>query len=403
MTIAFVHQEMILGGSDRVSLAVAERLRERWGVRSYFFVRDLFRDNWIHEAADIENVILLTGEGKFSSEINREIMLREIKARSIDWLIIANWQRDDALISRVKSETSCRTIYYLHNTPFFEGRIPSLRWITYRERGGWKSWVSYLIYPLLRYQAKFKMRQDVAETLGYIRHYDAFITLTEGYREEIIQYLGLESSLADKVFSILNTQKLIAPTPLEEKEKEIVYVGRLEKIQKRVDRLLLAWAKAQPRLEGWKLSIYGKGRDEAYLKALAKKLGLRAVEFKGWTTDSAEVFRRASISCQTSTFEGWPLSLVESQRMGAVPIAMDCCSGVREIIGADKQYGRLVTAGDVPAFADVLVETCQDCALRREITGRMMSAQKRYSPEVNDSVWARILGLGLPQGEERTD
>lgn len=70
-------------------------------------------------------------------------------------------------------------------------------------------------------------------------------------------------------------------------------------------------ARAGKSLPDWHLDIVGDGPDAAALKELAERLRLSNVSFEGFR-NPAPYYRRASIFCMTSTFEGFGLVLPEA-------------------------------------------------------------------------------------------
>lgn len=189
-------------------------------------------------------------------------------------------------------------------------------------------------------------------------------------------------------------------------------MGRLDRGQKRVDRLLRIWQRVQARLPEWRLRIYGSGAEEGYLKKLAQRLGLERCSFEGRVQYPDVAYSSASVLCMTSNYEGFPLAMVEAQCHGVVPMAFDVCAGIRYVVApsrsadADKrddinkpqseapyhkQAGILVPAFDLDAYADELLRLCQDEVYRAELQQACLAKVKDYAPTVNDTEWLTIL------------
>lgn len=64
---------------------------------------------------------------------------------------------------------------------------------------------------------------------------------------------------------------------------------------------------------------------------MACKLNLRNIEFKG-TQPSEPYYAESSVLCMTSTYEGFPMVLIEAQQYGCVPMAFDSFEAVHDII-----------------------------------------------------------------------
>jgi glycosyltransferase involved in cell wall biosynthesis len=128
-------------------------------------------------------------------------------------------------------------------------------------------------------------------------------------------------------------------TSIENKSKQILYVGRLDKI-KRVDEMLYIWQNIENQCPDWQFVIVGDGPENESLKLLSQSLRLKNVVFEGFQNPS-EYYKNASIFFMTSIYEGWPMTIVESMSYGCVPIAYDSFSSLRDIID-DNECGFIV-------------------------------------------------------------
>ncbi|MCH5331711.1 MAG: glycosyltransferase [Alistipes sp.] len=161
------------------------------------------------------------------------------------------------------------------------------------------------------------------------------------------------------------------------KEKIVLYVGRLDNRQKKVQYLLDIWKSVSKQVPDWKLVIVGEGKDGASLKAKAAKI--RNVEFCGYQ-DPTSYYERASILCMTSIFEGFPMVLTETMQHGCVPIAFDSFAAIYDIItpGID---GEIVKAFDKREYVNKLIHLikCED--YRNELATAAKRNVKRYDLE----------------------
>lgn len=394
MKIAFVHHSLALGGSERVSFDVARRLMLRRGVRSYFFAQAHNAEQWTPPSENAEDVLLLPSGEKLFSESNQRLMAEHVQRLGIAVLIVAVPER--TVPELVRSLSGCRLVFYQHSIPFWEAR----RKIESARTQGERSWYNWLVWHLIKKPIftwgnvyRDKIMRVYRE---HIRHYDAYIVLCHQYRDELIESLRLSPEESQRIYTVINTQP-IAQAPSADKSKEIVYMGRLSRGDKRVDRLLRIWQLAQLRLAGWRLIIYGAGKDARYLKRLSERLRLQSVEFRGFVADTSAAYATASVLCLTSSYEGWPLALAEAQNHGVVPMAFDCSAGVRAIIGQDGEFGRLIPPYQLSTYAEALVQTCLDGELRAGIIQRMLAHRESYAEGVNDAVWDELLRLTSTQ------
>jgi glycosyltransferase involved in cell wall biosynthesis len=149
-----------------------------------------------------------------------------------------------------------------------------------------------------------------------------------------------------------------SPTPL------IGYFGRLKKY-KSVDQLLRAFAALKSRQPGLKLVLVGEGDNRPALEALARELGIEAgCTFTGFVTEEEKVrwMQKVWFGVNTSSKEGWGLTVIESNACGTAVIASDV-PGLRDAV-RDNETGILYTYGDVGELTEKIDLLLRDSALR---------------------------------------
>ena len=151
------------------------------------------------------------------------------------------------------------------------------------------------------------------------------------------------------------------------------------------------------RLPNWHVEIWGDGDEYTYLQKQIKKKKLERIELKGYISNPKEVYQRAAILMLTSTFEGWPLVLVESQSLGTIPMAFDVVAGIRSIIGKKQECGRLIRPFDIDEYASKLYELGVNDETRTQIQESCMKLRIQYNPSLNILVWTRILTELIPK------
>ena len=119
------------------------------------------------------------------------------------------------------------------------------------------------------------------------------------------------------------------------KQKEVIYVGRLDYNQKRVYRVIETWSLIENEYPDWKLTIVGDGPERNNLECLAQNLNLHNICFVGFQPP-VPYYKRASILLLTSEYEGFPLVLPECMSLGVVPVAYGSYSAVSDIINDGK-------------------------------------------------------------------
>ena len=227
------------------------------------------------------------------------------------------------------------------------------RYAIQSRRQRWK-----LLWHLL-YKRKFqdgtlalKMAQE--RVVNNYLNSDAYVVLCEGYVKETCAVLPPEDG-PRHILSI-NNPEFPVKAPQLEKEKTILFSGRLTDYDKAPDRLMRIWAKVQDSLPDYTLKIVGDGPERAKLEAMAAKLGLRNIRFEGWQTDVSPWYEKADLLCLVSRTEGWGLCISEGLAHGVIPVVFNCSAGVNELV---EGTGFPVPPADEDLFAQTLVKAAR--------------------------------------------
>ncbi|MCI1786101.1 MAG: glycosyltransferase [Bacteroidales bacterium] len=169
------------------------------------------------------------------------------------------------------------------------------------------------------------------------------VTLVKKGAEVIVLSSSYVRSLQD-IFPIPASNILAIPNPFNidksfdlssvKKEKILLYVGRMNSLQKRVDLLLIIWKKLQVALPDWRMVLvgdYGRGR----FVRMAGSLGLERIEFAGYR-DPVEYYKRASALCLVSSYEGFPMVIPEAMQFGCIPFVFDSFDAVNDMVDDGK-------------------------------------------------------------------
>ena len=154
------------------------------------------------------------------------------------------------------------------------------------------------------------------------------------------------------------------PTPRHEwsergRERTVVSLGRYEQ-PKDFELLLRAWARIASKVPGWRLDLYGSGRQGPVLRKLVSELGIADVAaVNGPTDDAGSILLKASLFALASRSEGMPLVILQAFAAGTPVVASRCSSGVEELL-REGQAGWLVRPNDTEAFAATLLHAITD-------------------------------------------
>ncbi|MFR9547007.1 MAG: glycosyltransferase, partial [Rikenellaceae bacterium] len=134
-----------------------------------------------------------------------------------------------------------------------------------------------------------------------------------------------------KIISITNPITVIKESGRYAKNKEIIYVGRIEYNQKRVFRLIDIWKELEDDYPEWRLSIVGDGPDRADLQNRINVSGLQHIKIEGFQ-NPVEYYQRAQLLILVSEYEGLPLVLAESMSCSVIPIIYGSYPSAYDII-----------------------------------------------------------------------
>ena len=118
--------------------------------------------------------------------------------------------------------------------------------------------------------------------------------------------------------AIIYNPSIFKPSFGGQKEKLIIFVGRLEYV-KGCDIFLRALALLK--LDDFKLLVLGGGSQKKNLQSLSAKLGLKNLEFLGSVSDIQNYYKKAKIIVSSSRFEGLGNALIESAFFDCIRVA----------------------------------------------------------------------------------
>ncbi len=217
---------------------------------------------------------------------------------------------------------------------------------------------------------------------------DYFVLLSNEFKPEFSRLIG--KVLPKNVIAISNPVSFQDAYQYDSdaKIKEVLFVGRISNSEKRVDLLLKVWQRICKKYPDWKLTIVGNGNDMSRMEALANELDLENYSFEGYKAPK-EYYKRASLFCMTSSFEGFGIVLVEAMHYGVVPLAFNSYASVTDIIH-DRGNGFLVNPFDVEEYAKTMELLIENESLREKVALNAINSSKRFSVENIGEKWLSL-------------
>ena len=237
--------------------------------------------------------------------------------------------------------------------------------------------------------------------LARIDGMDAMVTLTERQRDDIAERKGRTSNL----FVVPNPVTMpAAPAPAPEPARDpnrVTILARLEP-QKRLTHAIAAFEQVVAAVPGARLDIFGEGSQRPKLQAEIERRRLGgSVTLRGFDPDAGTALWTSSAFLLTSSFEGYPLSTLESMSRGCPVVSYDIKYGPREQI-SDGKDGFLVPPGDVDGLARRVIELLES----PELVGRMSAAARRKAERSGPAEflanWARVVQAAIDRKRFRT-
>lgn len=290
------------------------------------------------------------------------------------------------VVCKASKGLNVKIISVYHNAPSFNGRIQKLNIALLGCENPIKRCELYVI--------RWAFKMITSRAMAYIyRHSDMFLVLSSSYIEEFKKFTHLSDV---KHLAVLTNPITVDHDGFEyhfiQKQKEIIYVGRLDFVQKRVYRVIDTWSYLEDRFPDWKLTIVGDGEDRYNLENHVKALGLQRVSFEGFQ-NPVPYYKRASILLLTSDFEGFPLVLAECMSFGVVPAVYDSYSAVRDIIDDGKDGIILPKASmgyDAIAMAKKMAMVLENGEARKLKSMAAINKSEKFSIDTIYEQWETV-------------
>ena len=383
--ILFLLKGLEIGGLEVVTAVLANKFVEEGHQVSVFSFL-----GGKHSIADrFDARIKLYQQDDYSRSKENVAKLRKVLVDDKIDIIINQWGLPYTPIKTARKAAKgldVKIISVYHNAPSFNGRIQKLNIALM----GCENLMKRLALRLMR----FAFKKVTSRAMAYIyRHSDLFLVLSPSYIEEFKRFTGVSD---DRYLQVLTNPITVEHDGYEyafnEKQKEIIYVGRLDFVQKRVYRVIDTWNYLEDNFPDWRSTIVGDGEDRQSLVNHAKALGLKRVNFEGFQKP-IYYYKRASILLLTSDFEGFPLVLAECMSFGVIPAVYNSYSAVCDIIDDGKDgivlpYHK--NGYDANEAAGMIAKIMKDDCKREQMALAAIKKSKEYSVEKIYSEWERV-------------
>lgn len=220
-----------------------------------------------------------------------------------------------------------------------------------RRRSGPKH-VMKLTNPVIRPRDRGAIKESYRRTLYdfIFGNYDRILILTDAERETLTRMFPRHRDRFETAANPYVTSAMSADFRHQFRSgpPNILALARMMP-QKRLDRLLLAFARVKQRES--RLTILGDGPERSRLERLTRSLGIEdRVAMPRFVDDVVPWLRRADLFVLSSDFEGLPAAVIEALACNVPVVTTDCFEGARSLLaGAERCY--VVPVDDSDALA----------------------------------------------------
>ena len=178
----------------------------------------------------------------------------------------------------------------------------------------------------------------------------------------------------------------------EEREKNVVSVGRLDNEQKRYDVMIQAFKLFSESHPEYTLKLYGRGSDEEQIKKWVEDAGISdKVRFMGLSTQPMQDICGDGIFLITSDFEGISNALLEAMAVGLPCVSTDHTPGGARLLINDHENGLLAPIGDAEGLAKAMCEFADDPALAAKCGENARDVVDRFAPDRIIDMWENYI------------
>lgn len=168
----------------------------------------------------------------------------------------------------------------------------------------------------------------------------------------------------------------------------ILIVSRLQEQQKKISIALNIFKEIEKQYPQWNLIIVGEGPDSSIYKRYVIENNIKNVHFMGMQKPLM-YYAESSIFMMTSDHEAFPLTLLEAQQMGCIPIAFNTFGSINTII-KDKVTGYIIPKGEIGEYISHIKLLIDNPHLRKEIASHAIKHSENFMSTKINRAWKHL-------------
>lgn len=220
--------------------------------------------------------------------------------------------------------------------------------------------------------------------LDVMKKSDKVLMLSPGHMQELVDIVGKN----DKISYIPNCMSLEKDVKFK-KENIVLWIGRVDSSVKRIDYMMEIWKDFSLKNPSWKLLILGDGPDLGWAKTFVAKKHIKNIKFMG-RVDPGDYYKRAKLSCVTSSYESFSMVIIESLKYGVIPIVNNSFPSASYLV-KDGYNGLLVKEFDKKHFVGAMNKLVSDSHKVAMLSQNCLNSAKAYSVTSIGQKWLELL------------
>lgn len=179
----------------------------------------------------------------------------------------------------------------------------------------------------------------------------------------------------DELADVVNNKKLIAISRIVPEKRIELMVDIVNDIFK------------SKKYDDWSLEIYGDGVSLNDVKDKIKDMD--RIKLFDRTSAVEETFLSSSINLNTSSYEGFPMNILEASECGVPTITFNYGEAVSEQV-VDGETGFIIKQDDIKSFKNKLIMLMENTSKLKEFSKNTKDYNKKFSKENNLESWKNL-------------
>lgn len=400
MRILFIHDHEVnpfKGGMQRVSYLLAKEFIRR-GHKSMFL--SLREDPQEFSGKGKIPQYSLPLERLGTAKLKKEIE-KLIKDKKIEFIMLQHPElKYRGALTGLNNLAN--TVFVFHNQPFaLLGKERKIKSITPAGSLRLKGKLLRLLgiyFP--KFFRKIYLRQTGGQYKNIVDLADRLILLSDLYIPRVLENIpGINK---EKVIALNNPITFTideSSINFDKKENIILVVCRITNPQKNLTDFIDIWKEFSQKRSDWKAILVGDGESRKYIEKYVKRKGVERLQFEGNRENVQDYYRRAKIFCMTSSYEGWPMVLMEAMAFGCVPLAFDTFEALHEIIENGKD-GFIIPPFDKEAMVETIMQLADSTLELKDMALEGRKKLSSFSVENIANQWEPIIAGINPGNKE---